>query len=153
MNFRIRTTCNFVVCLLLVLFPKAEFVKKHYHYQKTFKFTYFGSLTDDLEVLFSGEGNTFQDAVKQCSEFCRSDRRCIGMELCKISEDRIRCRACCKTKKEDEEIPLNKTDECRYMAYDIYAFIKPAEPVNSMYQLYSSKYLCNSFVGIFFFNS
>ena len=124
MNIRIRTTCNFVVCLLLVLFPKAEFAKKQYHYQRTFKFTYFGSLTDDLEVLFSGEENTFHNAVKQCSEFCRSDRRCIGMELCKITEDRIRCRACCKTKREEEEIPLNHTDRCRYMAMVRLIFFK-----------------------------
>ena len=122
MNIRIRTTCNFVVCLLLVLFPKADLLVKHYHYQRNFKFTSFGSMTNDQEVLFSGEGNTFHDAVKLCAEFCRRDRRCIGMELCKITEDRIRCRVCCKTKTEEEGIPLNNTDRCRYMAMVRYNF-------------------------------
>ena len=122
MNIRIRTTCNFVVCLSLVLFPKADLLVKHYHYQRNFKFTSFGSMTNDQEVLFSGEGNTFHDAVKLCAEFCRRDRRCIGMELCKITEDRIRCRVCCKTKTEEEGIPLNNTDRCRYMAMVWYNF-------------------------------
>ena len=116
MNIRIKTTCNFVVCILLVLFPKADLVVKHYHYQRNFKFTSFGSMTNDQEVLFSGEGNTFHDAVKLCAEFCRRDRRCIGMELCKITEERIRCRVCCKTKTEEEGITSNNTDRCRYMA-------------------------------------
>ena len=106
---------SFVVCLLFFsLFSKAELVVKHY--QRQFKLKFFGSLTNDQEVLFSGEGNTYLTAVNQCSEFCRRDRRCIGMELCKISEDRIRCRVCCKTKREEEGIPLNNTDKCRYMA-------------------------------------
>ena len=68
------------------------------------------------KVLFSGEGKSFITAVNQCSKFCRRDRRCIGMELCKITEDRIRCRVCCKTKMEEEGIPSNNTDRCRYMA-------------------------------------
>ena len=117
MNFRIRTTCTFVVSLSVVLLiPKAELSVKHYHYQRNFKFTFFGSLTNDWDVLFSGEGNTFHNAVKQCAEFCRRDTRCIGMELCKITEDRIRCRVCCKTKLKEQEIPMNTTDRCRYMA-------------------------------------
>ena len=115
MIFPIKTSFSFVVCLLFFsLFSKAELVVKHY--QRQFKLKFFGSLTNDQEVLFSGEGNTYLTAVNQCSEFCRRDRRCIGMELCKISEDRIRCRVCCKTKREEEGITLNNTDKCRYMA-------------------------------------
>ncbi|XP_078341796.1 uncharacterized protein LOC144627806 [Crassostrea virginica] len=138
MIYPIWTTLNFVVCLLLFpLFLTSEHFDKHYHYHRRFSLTIFGSLTNDQEVLFSGEGNNFLTAVKQCSEFCRSDRRCIGMELCKISEDRIRCRACCKTKREDEEIPLNKTDERRYMAmYEERVNIAVNKPVtiSSIYQ-------------------
>lgn len=146
MIYPILTTLNFVVCLLLVpLFLTAEHFDKHYHYHRRFNLTIFGSLTNDQEVLFSGEGNNFLTAVKQCSEFCRSDRRCIGMELCKISEDRIRCRACCKTKREDEEIPLNKTDECRYMAMVRFNF-PFTNYHNFMFLLNIKKYNFNSFL-------
>ena len=122
MIFPIRTTLTFIVFLLLLLvFAKTELVVKHY--QRQFKLKFFGSLTNDQEVLFSGEGNTILTAVNQCSEFCRRDRRCFGMELCKISEDRIRCRVCCKTKLEEGGIPLNNTDTCRYMAMVWYNFL------------------------------
>ena len=111
-----KPSLTFIVCLccstMILLVSKVELVT---HFQRHFKLNFFGSLTNDQEVLFSGEGKTFLTAVNQCSEFCRRDRRCIGMELCKITEDRIRCRVCCKTKVEKERIPSNNTDKCRYM--------------------------------------
>ena len=63
------------------MFPKAESVVKHY--QRKFTLKFFGSLTNDEEVLFTGEGKTILTAVNQCSVFCRDDRHCRGMELCK----------------------------------------------------------------------
>ena len=115
MNFPIWTSFTFFVCLsLFPWFSKAELVVKRY--QRQFKLKFFGSLTNDEEVLFSGEGKSFITAVNECSEFCRRDRRCIGMELCKITEDRIRCRVCCKTKMEEEGIHSNNNERCRYMA-------------------------------------
>ena len=113
----IKTNLTFVVWLcfsaMIMLVSNVELIT---HFQRYFKLIFFGSLTNDQEVLFSGEGKTFLTAVNQCSEFCRRDRRCIGIELCKITEDRIRCRVCCKTKMEEEGIPSNSTDKCRYMA-------------------------------------
>ena len=121
MAFLIRNTFTFIVCLsLFSMFPKAEFVVKQY--QRKFKLKFFGSLTNDEEVLFTGEGKTILTAVNQCSVFCRDDRHCRGMELCKITEDRIQCQICCKTKREENGTLSNNTERCRYMAmvrYDL----------------------------------
>ena len=121
MDFPNRTSLTFFLCVFLFpWFSKAELVK---HYQRQFKLKFFGSLANEEEVLFSGEGKSFITAVNQCSEFCRRDRRCIGMELCKITENRTRCRVCCKTKMEEEGIPSNNTDRCRYMTMVRYDFL------------------------------
>ena len=115
MAFLIRNTFTFIVCLsLFSMFPKAEFVVK--------QVKFFGSLTNNEEVLFTGEGETILTAVNQCSKFCRDDRHCRGMELCKITEDRIRCQICFKTKREENGTLSNNTERCRYMAmvrYDL----------------------------------
>lgn len=56
----------------------------------------YGQLTNiSSEVLFTGEDNSRGKAIIKCFNYCRGDQRCSGMELCKITEDRHRCRACC----------------------------------------------------------
>ena len=122
MNCLIRNTFTFIVCLTLFsMFPKAEYVVKHY--QRKFRLKLFGSLTNDEEVLFTGKGKTILTAVNQCSAFCRDDRHCRGMELCKITEDRIRCQIYCKTKMEENGTLSNNTDRCRYMTVVRYDFL------------------------------
>ena len=122
MDCLIRNTFTFIVCLsLFSMFPKAESVVKHY--QRKFTLKFFGYLTNDEEVLFTGEGKTILTAVNKCSEFCRDDGRCRGMELCKITEYRVQCRACCKTKMEENGTLSNNTDRCRYMAMVRYDFL------------------------------
>lgn len=56
----------------------------------------YGHLTNNnSEVLFTGEDNSRGKAIIKCFNYCRGDRRCIGLEVCKIAEDLHRCRACC----------------------------------------------------------
>lgn len=56
----------------------------------------YGHLTNiSSEVLFTGEDNSRGKAIIKCFNYCRGDQRCIGMEVCKITEDRHQRRACC----------------------------------------------------------
>lgn len=45
------------------------------------------------EVLFTGEDNSRGKAIIKCFNYCRGVQRCIGMEVCKITENRHQCRA------------------------------------------------------------
>lgn len=48
----------------------------------------YGHLTNNnSEVLFTGEDTSRGKAIIKCFNYCRGDRRCIGMEVCKIAED------------------------------------------------------------------
>lgn len=52
----------------------------------------YGHLTNiSSEVLFTGEDNSRGKAIIKCFNYCRGDQRCIGMEVCKITEDRHLC--------------------------------------------------------------
>nr|XP_022301001.1 uncharacterized protein LOC111109209 [Crassostrea virginica] len=96
------------------MFPKVDLGVNYY--QRQFELKFSGSLTSGYEVLFSAEGNTFAAAIHQCSKFCRSDIRCVGMELCRERDDLYRCRACCETiTLKDQDLIYNDNNDCRYM--------------------------------------
>ncbi|XP_048743048.2 uncharacterized protein LOC125656489 [Ostrea edulis] len=85
-------------------------------YQRQFGLKSFGSLTEDVKILFSDEGNTFADTINKCTKFCSGDRRCIGIELCTIKEDRYRCRACCEWKRIRTKSNLTvDSQQCKYL--------------------------------------
>ena len=99
---------------LMIMFPKVDLGVNYY--QRQFELKFSGSLTSGYEVLFSAEGNTFAAAIHKCSEFCRSDIRCVGMELCRERDDMYRCRACCETiTLKDQDMLYNDNSDCRYM--------------------------------------
>uniref|UniRef100_A0A8W8J7F7 Fucolectin tachylectin-4 pentraxin-1 domain-containing protein n=1 Tax=Magallana gigas TaxID=29159 RepID=A0A8W8J7F7_MAGGI len=85
------------------------------HYQRQFSLKSFGFPTSAYKPLFSGKGRSFPAALRECTEFCRGDRRCIGMEVCQIREDLYRCRACCEWMKLGEKTePTNNMAACKY---------------------------------------
>lgn len=99
--------------LFVTLLSKAEVNKQCY--QRQFRLKSFGSLTSAYKVLFSGVGGNFPAALRECTEFCRGDRRCIGMEVCRIREDLYRCRACCEWMKLGANAELtNDMVACKY---------------------------------------
>lgn len=82
----------------------------------------YGQLTNiSSEVLFTGEDNSRGKAIIKCFNYCRGDQRCSGMEVCKITEDRHRCRACCAwmiTKREQ----FTPTENCTYLQMVLLTF-------------------------------
>lgn len=56
--------------------------------QISFNLKAFGYLANRNKVMFTAKGKSRGDAINHCSKFCFGYRRCIGMEICKIS-DRI----------------------------------------------------------------
>ncbi|XP_061186213.1 uncharacterized protein LOC133194228 [Saccostrea echinata] len=85
-------------------------------YHRQFCLKAYGSLTDNFKVLFSAEATTYSSVLNKCANFCRGDRRCIGMELCTIREDLYRCRVCCEWLRLTEKTSLFKdSKECKYM--------------------------------------
>lgn len=73
----------------------------------------FGYLANRNKVLFTANGKSRGDDINHCSKFCFGDRRCIGMEICKISDGFYLCRACCHLMIKSEEQYLTNSD-CRY---------------------------------------
>lgn len=94
----------FLYLSLVILLSKAKVNKQHY--QRQFILKSLGSLTSAYNVLFSGDGGSFPAALRECTEFCWGDKRCIGMEVCRIREDLYRCRACCEWMKLGEKAEL-----------------------------------------------
>lgn len=82
----------------------------------------YGHLTNNnSEVLFTGEDNSRGKAIIKCFNYCRGDRRCIGMEVCKIAEDLHRCRACCAWMITIKE-RFTATRNCTYLQMVILSF-------------------------------
>jgi hypothetical protein len=75
---------------------------------------FLGSLSNELNVLFAAEGHTLISTARSCSNLCKGDRRCIGLEICKIREDLYRCRACCNWKKLGKEKANINLDNCGF---------------------------------------
>lgn len=118
LNLKIYSTMRKILSSLLYLLivlslSKAELYKPYY--QRQFRLKSFGSLTSAYKVLFSSDGSTVSASLRECTEFCREDRRCIGMEVCPISNHMFRCRACCEWMKVGEKPELtNDKVACRY---------------------------------------
>lgn len=81
--------------------------------QINFNLKAFGYLANRNKVLFTAKGKSRGDAINHCSKFCFGDRRCIGMEICKISDGFYLCRGCCQLMIKSEEQYLTNSD-CRY---------------------------------------
>lgn len=76
---------------------------------------------NNSEVLFTGEDTSRGKAIIKCFNYCRGDRRCIGMEVCKIAEDLHRCRACCAWMITNKE-QFTATRNCTYLQMVILSF-------------------------------
>lgn len=103
----------FLYILLAISLSKADVNKQCS--QRQFRLKSIGLLTDAYKVLFSGYGGSFHAALRECSEFCLGDRRCIGIEVCRIRADLYRCRACCEWMKLGEKTEIsNYMVACKY---------------------------------------
>lgn len=76
---------------------------------------------NNSEVLFTGEDTSRGKAIIKCFNYCRGDRRCIGMEVCKIAENLHRCRACCAWMITNKE-QFTATRNCTYFQMVILSF-------------------------------
>lgn len=105
----------YILHVFVIFLSKADVNKQCY--QRQFRLKSFGFLASAYKVLFSGDGGSFNAALRECTGFCWGDRRCIGMEVCRIREDLCRCRACCKWMKlganSDREVN-NDMAACKY---------------------------------------
>lgn len=83
----------------------------------------YGHLTNiSSEVLFTGEDNLRGKAIIKCFNYYRGDRRCIGMEVCKIREDLHRCRVCCAWMITNKE-QFTPTENCTYLQMVFLSFL------------------------------
>lgn len=103
------------VCFVFLFFltRKSDFLNSKY-YKDKFSFTTFGSLTSSNNILFTTELNSHGKVIISCSNFCREDRRCIGIEVCRIKEELFRCRACCSWMKTNKQQFISD-DNCKYL--------------------------------------
>lgn len=103
------------VCFVFLFFltRKADFLNSKY-YKDKFSFTTFGSLTSSNNILFTTELNSHGKVIISCSNFCREDRRCIGIEVCRIKEELFRCGACCSWMKTNKQKFISD-DNCKYL--------------------------------------
>ena len=58
-----------------------------------------GRPANDFKSIFTMEDKTFGLLFHKCFRRCEMNEQCIGLEICKMSEDVFRCQACCKWKK------------------------------------------------------
>ncbi|XP_056012192.1 pentraxin fusion protein-like [Ostrea edulis] len=106
------TTCYFslfFICLYSKLGHVDPLLKGSYLIQE-FK----GSLSHELSILFAIERHTLMSTALSCANQCGGDRRCIGLEICKIQEHLYQCRACCGWKKFGKEKANKNLDSCEY---------------------------------------
>ena len=70
----------------------------------------------DFKGLFTLEDKTFGQVFQKCYKQCKMNDRCIGFEICKISEDLFSCQACCKWKKRKDygSIQVVGPSDCSY---------------------------------------
>lgn len=102
-----------MLIFLLSFSEKAEFLNSKYNHNR-FSFATFGSLTSNNNILFITEQNLHSRVILNCSNFCRKDRRCIGMEVCRIKEELFRCRACCSWMITNKQQFIS-ADNCKYL--------------------------------------
>ncbi|XP_062606401.1 pentraxin fusion protein-like [Saccostrea cucullata] len=97
----------------VLIFLGVECQEPRYHGE--FNLRFYGKLpSKDYQTIFSAENQTFGRTINQCSQFCISDQRCIGIEICQIRQDLFQCRVCCEWKK----MGTNNIDEhpgCKYL--------------------------------------
>lgn len=87
--FKMSKKLPFLLYILFVISLSSAEVNKQCN-QRKFRINSSGSLSgayNAYKVLFSGNGGSFHAALRECTEFCWGDRRCIGMEVCRIRED------------------------------------------------------------------
>ncbi|XP_061186412.1 uncharacterized protein LOC133194477 [Saccostrea echinata] len=93
----------------MAYYSNAQIVQKHLIDE------FLGSLSSQLEILFTTQGESFITAATKCTYRCKDIRQCIGFEICKIREDLYQCRACCAWKKLGQERTNNNLNTCRYL--------------------------------------
>lgn len=103
----------YIRMLIFLLSVSAEFLNSKYNHNR-FSFATFGSLTSNNNILFITEQNLHSRVILNCSNFCRKDRRCIGMEVCRIKEELFRCRACCSWMITNKQQFIS-ADNCKYL--------------------------------------
>lgn len=106
---------NDLVCLFVNLILTTCNCNVHV-YKRQFKLKSHDSLSTNYKILYTGNGKTFSETIHQCARFCSGDRRCVGIEVCQISEILYRCRACCEwIKLEEGSVTDGNASQCKYL--------------------------------------
>ncbi|XP_052680998.1 uncharacterized protein LOC128161677 [Crassostrea angulata] len=78
-----------------------------------------GKLADsDFTSLLSLEDNSYGKLFHKCLFYCEKDKRCIGFQICKISETLFQCRTCCEWKKA-KGFTFTYSPDCKYVEMKI----------------------------------
>lgn len=83
----------------------------------SFAMKFFGSLREDrAKLLWDIEKESLVSVMHACFPRCEKDQRCVGVEVCTIRPDLLRCRGCCEWYVVDKDggLPRNATDSCKY---------------------------------------
>nr|XP_022316167.1 uncharacterized protein LOC111119891 [Crassostrea virginica] len=73
-----------------------------------------GRPANDFKSIFTMEDKTFGLLFHKCFRRCEMNEQCIGLEICKMSEEVFRCQACCKWKKRRDYGFSAGSSDCTY---------------------------------------
>lgn len=73
-----------------------------------------GKLNENsFKPLFSIQENSYGILFHKCLYDCEQDKRCIGFQICKVSESLFQCQICCHWRK-IVGYTVTKTPDCKY---------------------------------------
>lgn len=80
-----------------------------------FKKKFSGKLNEsDYKPLTSMQENSYGILFHKCLHYCEQDKRCIGFQICKVSESLFQCQTCCHWRKIFRYTYTN-TSDCKYL--------------------------------------
>ena len=99
-----------------------------------------GRPANDFKSIFTMEDKTFGLLFHKCFRRCQMNEQCIGLEICKMSEEVFRCQACCKWKKRRNYGFSAGSSDCTYyeqvfLFYNQYICFKIYEKRNGLNSL------------------
>lgn len=80
-----------------------------------FKKKFSGKLNEDsFKPLFSIQENSYGILFHKCLYYCEQDKRCMGFQICKVSESLYQCQTCCHWMKIRGQ-SITNTSDCKYL--------------------------------------
>lgn len=68
----------------------------------------------DYKPLISMQENSYGKLLHKCLHYCEQDKRCIGFQICKVSESLFQCQTCCHWRTFFRYTYTN-TSDCKYL--------------------------------------